>query len=262
MKRLAYFLRNMDQDTHTYPEMYDAELFVVDPERAAPDKCFDPIYYNEDIGFKITGTHKLAQDKPTVTINIPIEKLSMEEDTLQSHTSAIAAADHCLRKFAPYIDGLNAELYNRSRPDSENGKYYLYRPGGEVLYRNTAYFALCPQRDYDYLSKNKVILLDDGITRRPKMCLCIRMLVQLPKRKIRRTLRMLCRDLPDAVDRFITEFDPMSFEEALKLAEKQNAVRSWLKNSDYCAFIANGSILPRAKGTDLPMTDAIPVIVG
>ena len=90
MKRLAYFLRNMDQDTHTYPEMYDAELFVVDPERAAPDKCFDPIYYNEDIGFKITGTHKLAQDKPTVTINIPIEKLSMEEDTLQSHTSAIA----------------------------------------------------------------------------------------------------------------------------------------------------------------------------
>ena len=128
MKRLAYFLRNMDQDTHTYPEMYDAELFVVDPERltAAPDKCFDPIYYNEDIGFKITGTHKLAQDKPTVTINIPIEMLSMEEDTLQSYTSA-AAADHCLRKFAPYIDGLNAELYNRSRPDSENGKYYLYR---------------------------------------------------------------------------------------------------------------------------------------
>lgn len=58
LKRLAYFLRNMDQDTHTYPEMYDAELFVVDPERAAPDKCFDPIYYNEDIGFKITGTHK------------------------------------------------------------------------------------------------------------------------------------------------------------------------------------------------------------
>lgn len=33
LKRLAYFLRNMDQDTHTYPEMYDAELFVVDPER-------------------------------------------------------------------------------------------------------------------------------------------------------------------------------------------------------------------------------------
>ena len=95
LKRLAYFLRNMDQDTHTYPEMYDAELFVVDPERltAAPDKCFDPIYYNEDIGFKITGTHKLAQDKPTVTINIPIEMLSMEEDTLQSYTSA-AAADH------------------------------------------------------------------------------------------------------------------------------------------------------------------------
>lgn len=30
------------------------------------------------------------------------------------------------------------------------------------------------------------------------------------------------------------------------------------EKSDYCAFVANGSILPRAKGTDLPMLDAIP----
>lgn len=122
LKRLAYFLRNMDQDTHTYPEMYDAELFVVDPERltAAPDKCFDPIYYNEDIGFKITGTHKLAQDKPTVTINIPIEMLSMEEDTLQSYTSA-AAADHCLRKFAPYIDGLTPSFITEAVPTAKTG---------------------------------------------------------------------------------------------------------------------------------------------
>ena len=96
----------------------------------------DPIYYNEDIGFKITGTHKLAQDKPTVTINIPIEMLSMEEDTLQSHTSAIAAADHCLRKFAPYIDGLNAELYNRSRPDSEAGNI-IFTARAARYYRNT-----------------------------------------------------------------------------------------------------------------------------
>ena len=169
-----------------------------------------------------------------------------------------AAADHCLRKFAPYIDELNAELYNRSRPDNENGKYYLYHLGGEVLDRNTAYFALCPQRDYEYLNKNSVILLNDGVTRFPKMCLCIRMQVQLPKRKLRKTIRMLCHDLPDAVGRFILEFDPTFLETSMELAEKQIAIRNWLKTSDYCTFIANGSILPRAKGTDLPMTDAIP----
>ena len=258
MKRLKYLLMSMESNTTTYSEMYNAELFVVDPARpwAQPEKYGDPTYYNDDIGFKITGTHKLAQDKPTLTWNIPLERLGI--NGTYTPDALIMASDHCLRKFAPYIDELNAELYNRSRPDNENGKYYLYHPGGEVIERNTAYFALCPQRDYEYLGKNSVILIDDGVARSPKMCLCIRMQVQLPKRKLRKTIQMLCRDLPNAVDRFIMDFDPISLKASLELAEKQAAIRSWLKTSDCCAFIANGSILPRAKGTDLPMTDAIP----
>jgi len=60
------------------------------------------------------------------------------------------------------------------------------------------------------------------------------------------------------VDLFLAQFDPAGLADALALAEKQSIIRSWLKDSEYCAFVANGSILPRAKGTDLPMTDAIP----
>lgn len=68
----------------------------------------------------------------------------------------------------------------------------------------------------------------------------------------------MCRDLPDAVDRFVLDFDIEGLKKATELAKKQSAIREWLKNSDYCAFVANGSILPRAKGTDLPMLDAVP----
>ena len=68
----------------------------------------------------------------------------------------------------------------------------------------------------------------------------------------------MCKDLPDAVDRFVLDFDIDGLRKATELAKKQSAIREWLKNSDYCAFVANGSILPRAKGTDLPMLDAIP----
>lgn len=87
----------------------------------------------------IECTNKLSLDKPTFIWHIPTEKLGFDNTTA-------AAADYCLRVFATYIDALNAELYNRSRPDNENGKYYLYRPKGEVLIRNAAYFAHCPQR--------------------------------------------------------------------------------------------------------------------
>ena len=90
------------------------------------------------------------------------------------------------------------------------------------------------------------------------MCLCIRMQVQLPKGKLRKAIQMLCRDLPAAVDMFIARFDIVKFNQAIALSKKQADIRAWLQKSDYCAFIANGSILPRAKASDLPLTEAIP----
>ena len=90
------------------------------------------------------------------------------------------------------------------------------------------------------------------------MCLCFTIQVQLPKRKLRKAIQMLCKDLPDATLRFINDFDFAGLNKALRLAEQQNSIRQWLKNSEYCAFIANGSILPRANGTELPLKNAIP----
>ncbi len=246
----------MENNTSTYTAMYEGSITIADPDR--PSMTFgdySPIYYNDSVGFEFTSTHKLAQDKPTVVISIPCTTLGID---IPDKATEIAQADFCLREFKRYIDELNAGLYNRSRPDNENGKYYLCDPGGEILRRNTAYFALCPQKDYINAGGSTVYILNDGIKRPPVMCLCIRIQVQLPKRKLRKTIQMLCRDLPDAVDMFIAEFDIVRLNRSLELAEKQAAIRAWLKNSDYCAFVANGSILPRAKGTDLPMLDAIP----
>ena len=247
----------MESNTTTYREMYEGSMIIVDPAHPTmlPYVDYSSTYYNESIGFDISVTHKLAQDKPTVVISIPCEKLGIR---IPDRTVENAEADFCLRAFKRYIDELNGGLYNRSRPDNENGKYDLCSPGGEVIKRNSAYFALCPQKDYENGAGSDVYLLNDGIFRPPLMCLCIRLQVQLPKRKLRKTIQMLCRDLPDAVDRFILDFNREGLENAAALAKKQSAIREWLKSSDYCAFVANGSILPRSKGTDLPMTGAIP----
>lgn len=255
LKRLKYYLLQMEPNTNTYKEMYDAKTHVIDPSRHPWESDYqrdesNPTYYRDELAFTVTSTHKLAQDKPTLTYHIPVERLG-----ISAHTTA--AADYCLRAFAPYIDALNAELSNRSRPDSENGKYYLYRPSGEVLARNTAYFAYCAQRGYDYGTGNTVYLQNDGVERQPKLCLCIRLQVQLPRRKLRKTIQMLCRDLPDAVDEFVARFDSAAFGRAIELAEKQSAIRAWLRASDYCAFVANGSILPRRKGGG-PLENAVP----
>ena len=255
MKRLKNKLLSMESDTTAYNAMYEGSIYIQAPTHPTIDPYVDhcPIYYNESVGFEITATHKLALDKPTVVIGIPCTTLGID---IPDKSVESAEADFCLRAFKKYIDELNAELYNRSRPDNENGKYYICAPGGEVIRRNSAYFELRPQKDYTYGSGSTVYLFSDGIARPPVMCLCLRIQVQLPKKKLRKSLRMLCRDLPDAVDRFISDLNGLGA--VAELAKKQSAIRAWLKNSDYCAFVANGSILPRAKGTDLPMPDAVP----
>ena len=258
MKRLKNILLQMENNTTTYREMYEGPLSVWDPNLppimdSNPSMEQEPTYYyNDDFGFAISGTHKLAQDKPTVVCMIPAKMLGID-------TYVPAAADYCLRQLIPYIDALNAQLYNRSRPDNENGKYYLYHPGGEVLLRNTAYFALCPCKDYEYGTGIRVNLYEDEALRKSfDMHLCIRLQVQLPKGKLRKAIQMLCRDLPDAIERFTMEFNRAGLTDALELSKKQAAIRDYLRGSEYCAFIANNSILPRAKGTDLPLLNAIP----
>jgi hypothetical protein len=257
MKRLKNKLLAMEAHTATYKEMYEGSMTITDPAYPTmePYTDYSPIYYADGVGYEITTTHKLAQDKPTITIGIPCAVLGITPPERETET---AEADFCLREFGQYLDALNEGLYNRSRPDDENGKYFLALPGGEILKRNTAYFALRPQKDYENGAGSAVYILHDGMDRPPLMCLCLRIQVQLPKKKLRKTIQMLCRDLPDAVERFILNFDHGRLAQTAALARKQSSIRTWLKTSDYCAFVANGSILPRAKGTDLPLLDAIP----
>ncbi len=254
MKRLKNILLSMNPQSTTYEKIYEGEIIVVSADGRSSIE-YSSVYYSGNIGFEITKTHKLAQDKPTITISIPFEYISTKQPAIriQNHI-----ADYCLREFAPYIDALNDGRYNRSRPDNENGKYYLHHPGSEVMARNTSYFALCPQKDYEYGNKKTVYLLNNSTLSQLKMCICIRMMIQLPNKNLKKAIQMLCHDLPNAVERYVTEFDNSQLNRVLDLAEKQINIRTYLKNSEYCAFIANGSILPRINGTNLPMENAVP----
>ncbi len=254
MKRLKQTILRMEENTKTYKEMYEGRMWVQPYQRdwgVDPYEDMDNTYYREDIGYRIERTHKLAQDKPTITVSIPVKHLGITE-------TSVAGADYCLRAFLPYIDELNEPLYNRNRPDSEKGKYYCYRPGGEVLARNSVYFKECPKKDYTIGSGDWIYLIPPEEVGPPELCLCLMLQVQLPERKLRKTLRMLTQDLPDAVDRYIAEFKLHEYTDALELEKLQKDIRKWLKKSPYCAFLANGSILPREGGNDLPMQGAVP----
>jgi len=139
MKRLKDYLLNMNPKSTTYDEIYEGKMAI---PASPPDFIFDTTYYHdntywqEDISFTFERSHKLSLDKPTVTIGIPIKMLNLSHEDCNH----VAARDYILRALKPYLDTLNEELTNRKRPAKENGRYYIYSPGGEVVKRNCVYF--------------------------------------------------------------------------------------------------------------------------
>ena len=290
LKRLKHYFRQMEERTETYSftgpdgrkhDIYDGQVIVEFPEpknnplaRREPEEDNWNLYWDGTHGYTVDGNHKQAKDRPIVTVSIPTEEigaafgspLGEDVDAVNGElpdalTECLrdAAADFCLRAFAEKVDALNEPLFNRSRPDRENGKYCLYRPGGEILRRNTAFFAVCPQRDYDYLTGISVLLRDTEEHPCPaKLCFCLRLEVQLPFHKLKKAMTMLTSDLPEAVDEFVAELDRAALAETLYLAERQFRMREALRSSPWCAFVANGSILPRAKDGVTPLDGAVP----
>jgi predicted ABC-class ATPase len=193
----------------------------------------DPIYWNNEVAFLLERTHKLTQDKPCITIKIPFDRLCLDENMDQ-----VVLSDFALREWVAHIAALNKLIYNRSRSDKENGAFYCFHPTNVVLKRNASFVEFISEKWY----------------------LCLMITVQLPFRNNDKAIRMLCKMLPKEVEEFIAKFDLNKLNAAYELVEKQSKIRKWLKSSGYCAFIANGSILPRNKDNSGPLEGALPFI--
>lgn len=217
-----------------------------------PQTVDEPTYwYGLDISFTIETTNRMAFDRPTVLCQLPAESLGITDYTT-------AVADDCYRQFIPHLEELNEELYNRNKPPEETGYYYMARPQGEILVRNSAYFTMRPEKDYNNHGGCKIIHYPDSEQREPRMCLAMRFQVQLKPNDKKKAVQLLVNNMPAAVTSFIRCFDRERSKKVGMLANKQKDLREWLKGSGYCAFLANGSILPRDPKTGGAMEGAVP----
>lgn len=251
MKRLRYYLLNMKGDNETYKEMYAGKM-----REPVPDGFIEhnqPVYWDEQISYTITKSNRIELSRPTVTVSIPVHMLGIKE-------YSDVAADFAFRRFIPYIDELNEAVYNRKRTDKENGRYYLYRPNNKVQKRNVSYFSQVTQKYYEYLGNTTIRTLDHVKEIKEYTCLNLVLQIQLPHKKHKKGITMLTKDLPDAVRRYVADFETEPLEKAIALSDLQKGIRKWLRQSEYCAFIANGSILPRENDGESPLADAVPFV--
>jgi hypothetical protein len=256
MIRLKNYLLAMENKTKNWREMYEG--LVVIPagtpgnESDFMETAYDATYWYEgDISFTLETTNRMAFDRPTILCQIPAERLGITD-------FCTAVADDCYRQWIPYLEDLNRELYNRNKPPEETGYYYMANPGGEILVRNTAYFTMRPRKDYKNQGRNIIIHYPAEQVGAPQMCISMRFQVQLKPNDKKKAIQLLINNLTTAVTSFVKFFDLERSEKVSALAKKQLELREWLQTSDYCAFLANGSILPRDSKTGSAMQGAIP----
>lgn len=201
-----------------------------------------PYYYHNDIEFKFDVTHKLLLEKPTITIKIPLYHLNLKGEKSYSTIEKLAIEDYCLRKLSYYVELKNTEYYSRTKEAKITGMLYIYTPSQEILKRNCSFF-----KDDNYL--------------------CIMMQALLPvykdkEKKLtingKKSIKMMTKDLPQILDDFIDNFDSETLNNWLKTASIQEQIRKFLSESSYCSFVANESVLPRLKGTELPKENSLP----
>lgn len=62
------------------------------------------------------------------------------------------------------------------------------------------------------------------------------------------------------IEATLKEFDRDELSYYVRMYERQQEIRKYMSEHGLCAFVTNGSILPRENGTSAPMANAIPFI--
>lgn len=168
--------------------------------------------------------------------------LNLDNTNSYSTQQKLAIEDYCLRSFGTYVRRKNVEYFSRAKEAKITGMLYIHEPSQEIVQRNCSF-----------------------LTQDNHLCIMIQALLPIYKdreKKLtingKKAARMMTKDLPQIIDEFIDNFDQVAVNSWLETASIQEHIRLFLKESSYCCFVANGSILPRSKGTQLPLENSTP----
>jgi len=168
-------------------------------------------------------------------IRVRVPGAGFPEKTWDSRVRRVALADFLARRTAGVIN----EVVRGGRGSGKSGA-----------------LAICPCTQ-QVLERSSVLVGPEGVE--------ARLTVGLPARGRtvlgREAEAVLCGELPQIVQQALTwaRQDPQAVARHIETAEDQHALREWLAGADAVAFVADGSLLPRASGVDeRPLEGGLP----
>ncbi|MCR4598714.1 MAG: ABC-ATPase domain-containing protein [Acetatifactor sp.] len=202
------------------------DSFSTDPDCIEDEKVFN---YNS-FSFWFQGTGRRSAERILMMIALPVEANREEE---------IPVSTFLLKRIGPIVRAWSEENQNDNKA-REKAQFFVQAPGNRMLRRNGL--------TYDE-KRNKYVL---------------RLLFQVPlingvsvngKAAARAVSELLA-----LLEECMLKLDHAQLEAYVNTYQKQQQIREFLREKGYCAFVANGSILPREKDGDAPMQGAIPFV--
>ncbi|MBY7142987.1 ABC-ATPase domain-containing protein [Virgibacillus sp. NKC19-3] len=168
-----------------------------------------------------------------IRVVIPREQRNVENDWLKTTSRKTATED----AFARIVGKTIANSRFTIKGSGKSGAILFDSPGQEVLERSA------------------VQINAAAIT------VCISVGLPANGRRIngREAEKLFSQAIPTIIQNSIFTMKDEQIIQAIELADKQDAIREEMRNNNWIAFIANGSILPRASGiSNRPLQKAIP----
>lgn len=211
MNRLKTFFLSLDKQDCKYNKIYEGPMY--DP--VTNTTVYLPIYQDGEIGYRIERTSRKSLDVMGINILIPAEYFENDCKT------EVVLYDFLARNFSEVVDKMNEDICADGGNHLVTGYFLFPDISKEVHERNVCYTYWFGERKY----------------------VNVQVHFQLPRGNHKRAAKILCKQFPQSVKKFLDDLDFGELREAEQLYKLQIQIRKWLKESTYCCFIANGSRL-------------------
>lgn len=203
--------------------------YVANPDLEEKEKVFS--YFS--LRFWFGGGSFRNSEKLLLLVEIPIPSVKTA-----TNTDKIPIESYLLGVLSPVINDLSREYVNDAKNTREKAQFETQKSGELMLRRSGIHFDR---------TKNSVILtIHFNVP-----------LVNALSVNAKAAVRAV-KDILDHIETAVRELDTEKLSEYVSCYSMQMQIREYLKRHDLCAFIANGSVLPRENETEKPMENAIP----
>lgn len=195
----------------------------------------EKVFSYRSLRFWFGGTSFRNSEKLLLFVEIPLPMIE-----IVATMNSVPIESYLLNILSPVVNDLSKKYVNDAKSTREKAQFETQKADELMLHRSGIHF--------DRNQNSVILTIHFNVP-----------LVNALSVNAKATVRAV-RDILEHIEDAIQKLDLKKLSEYVLCYNRQIQIREYLKKHALCAFVANGSILPRKNGTSKPMENAVPFL--